>query len=244
MSDDGNPIVPQQQSTENVAPATSPAPAPAAQTVQPTDPNSLFADQLQSIKTEDGRQKYADVQTALASVPHAQDHIAEQASRIKELEEQVAQQKGMDAVLEQLQSQQNTTEIPSNAGLDETTIAQLLDQRLDQRDVQAKQDANANSVLDTLKKTYGEKAETQFTEKASSLGVSVGFLSDMARSAPQAVLAYFTEASTSSANPTVGSINTNVLDIQTAAPDNTHMDIFTGGSSSTVGKWRAAAATT
>lgn len=243
MSDDGNPIVSQQPSTENVAPATSPAPAPADQTVQPTDPNSLFADQLQNIKTENGRQKYADVQTALASVPHAQDHIAEQATRIKELEEQVAQQKGMDAVLEQLQSQQLPTETPSNAGLDETTIAALLDQRLDQRDVQAKQTANASAVLDTLKTTYGDKAEAQFTEKANSLGVSVAFLSDMARSAPQAVLAYFTDAPTNANNPTVGSINTNVLENTSASPDTSHMDIFTGGASSTVGKWRAAAKT-
>jgi len=233
-----------EQIIEPVAPATTPAVAPAEQTVQPTDPNSLFADQLQAIKSDDGRQKYADVPTALASVSHAQTHIAEQAQKIKELEETVAQQQGMEEVLAQLKSQQTQAELPSTTGIDETTLASLLDQRLDQRDNEARQNANASTVLTKLKTVFGDKAEQQFTSKANELGISVPYLSDMARQAPQAVLAYFNETATPhTANPTTTTVNTNVLQTKQPNPDMSHMDVFTGGTSSSVTSWREAAKT-
>jgi len=89
-------------------PVVSPEPttAPQVATPEPVDPNSLFANQLANIKSDDGRQKYADVNTALESVPHAQAHIAAQAAEIATLKEQVAKQDGMEALLEQLKSQQ------------------------------------------------------------------------------------------------------------------------------------------
>lgn len=211
----------------------------------PIDPNSLFADQLAEIKAHDGRQKYSDVETALGSIPHAQARIDEQAQRIKDLEAQVAKQQGINEVIEQLkhqkeQSQQQPVEQPSNAGIDETTVAQLLDQRLQQRDMEARQQANASQVLNQLKEKFGDKAEEQFNSKAQSLGMTAGELSHLARTAPKAVLAYFDGPASNPANPTQSSVNTNVLDSSAPEPDNSHMNIFTGGNSPSIQRWRAA----
>lgn len=223
-----------------VAPALEPAGQAPAQSI---DPNSLFANQLAEIKNTDGRQKYADVQTALASVPHAQTHIDAQALEISTLKSELEQRKGMEAVLEQLQAQQSPTENPSVNGIDEATLASMLDAKLQERDEVQVASSNQTAVLKQLATKFGDKAEDRFTEKAKALGVSVGFLSDLARKAPDAVLAYFDTATPHVSNPTEGSINSHTLD-NSPQPQNTdYMRIFQSGTSDNLAKWKAAAKT-
>ena len=238
---DSNPNTNQLTSTVQETPSSAPAVEPAANPAQATDPNSLFADQLQSIKTDDGRQKYADVQTALNSIPHAQSHISEQAERIKQLEAELEQRKGMEAVLEQLQSQQQPqVEQPSNnTGIDATTIEQLLDQRLQQREVAQVQQANAQQVLNKLKEQFGDNAEQQFNAKAVELGMTPVQLSDLARQTPAAALAFFNSPAPAPANPTTSSINTNVLE-SAPKPAEDPMARFRGDMSPGIAAWRAA----
>ena len=238
---DSNPNTNQSTSTVQETPSSAPAVEPAVNPAQATDPNSLFADQLQSIKTDDGRQKYADVQTALNSIPHAQSHISEQAQRIKELEAELEQRKGMEAVLEQLQSQQQPrVEQPSNnAGIDATTIEQLLDQRLQQREIAQVQQANAQQVLNKLQEQFGDNAEQRFNARAMELGMTPVQLSDLARQTPAAALAFFNTPAPAPANPTTSSINTNVLE-SAPKPAEDPMARFRGDTSPGLAAWRAA----
>lgn len=210
-----------------------------AQSVVQPDPNSLFADQLAGIKADDGRQKYADVTTALASLPHAQTHITEQAARIAELEAQVNKQEGMESILEQLKSQQPAAATPAATGIDETSLATLLDAKLAERDATQTANSNQAAVLSKLSTKYGDKAEELFNSKAATLGVSVGFLSDLARKAPDAVLAYFNEATPVATNPTQGTVNTTMQ--QAPAQDMSHLNVFKSGVSDTLSKWREVA---
>jgi len=222
-------------------PVDSPEPTTVEVPVEPkpVDPNSLFADQLAGIKAEDGRQKYADVATALASVPHAQDHIKAQADEIVALKEQVAKQQGMEALLEQLKTQQAPTEQnPSVQGLDETAVAAMLDSRLQQREQAALADANTATVLTTLSEKFGDKAEERFNEQASTLGVSVGFLSDLARKAPAAVLAYFDSTPSTASNPTEGSVES-VLTPPPEPENRDYMRVFEPQQSDAMRKWKA-----
>lgn len=220
-------------------PETQTTEAPVENQAQPTNPNSLFADQLAGIKAPDGRQKYADVSTALGSIPYQDDKIREQTDRIKELEAELAKKQGIDEVLEQLKSQQQPVEQPSNAGIDETTIATLIDQRLQQSQIEVTAQSNASQVLNQLTDLYGDKAEEQFNSKAASLGMSVQQLSDLARQAPQAALAFFDKPVSNPVNPTTSSVNTSVLQPQQSAPQ--QPDIFNGGVSNSLSSWRAAA---
>jgi hypothetical protein len=221
-------------------PADAPAVEPAVNTAQSSDPASLFADQLAEIKTDDGRQKYADVQTALSSIPHAQTFISEQGARIKALEEELAKRQGMEQVLEQLQSQQAVQETtPPQTGVADIDVGALLDAKLQEREIMAAKQANQEKVLTALQEKFGDKAEAQFNAKADELGISVGFLSDLARNSPTAALAYFNQAPAASPQPSNGTVNTSVFDSKPQTEDRSYMKIFQSAESDTMKKWRA-----
>lgn len=242
MMDASNPNDPNPTNQSVEAPSSTPAVEPAANPAQPTDPNSLFADQLAGITTDDGRQKYADVQTALNSIPHAQTHIAEQTAKIKELEDELSKRMGMEQVLAEFQSQQAAPETPSEpTGVADVNVEALLDAKLQEREAQALAKANQDKVLARLTNKFGDQAETAFNAKAAELGVGVGFLSDLARSAPDAVLAYFGEAK-ATPQPVSGSVNTSVLDNKPQVETQEHMRVFSGTEGDAIKKWRASAA--
>lgn len=203
-----------QENVENNAEATAEANSEQAEINQPetSDPNSLFVDRLQQIKTPDGRQKYADVATALDSIPHAQNKINELSQKIEQLEQELQKRSGMEDMLNQLQSSQNTqTEQPSSGVLDEHTLASLVDRQLSEREKMAARNANAAKVRDTLIATYGEKAEETFNSKASELGLDPAYLSELAMNAPQLVLAHFGTTSQPTGQPLTGGIRTDAV---------------------------------
>lgn len=216
-----------------------PAPQPAEPTVE-TSPESLFADQLAGIKTPDGRQKYADVPTALDSIPHAQGRISELSAENAALKAQLEASKGTDDVLEQLKklSQPTPTETPSSQGIDAAQIQQILDERLQAERQQQVEQANADIVLSKLKDRFGDKAESEFNTKAQQLGMTVEQLSNLARQTPNAALAFFPE-NAAPANPATGSVNTETFNQPASTQPN--LDIFNGGTSESVKSWRDAA---
>jgi hypothetical protein len=234
------------QSTEQVPAAPvpnqeQPAVEPAVNPAQTADPNSLFADQLAAVKTDDGRQKYADVQTALSSIPHAQSHIKELTDKVKEMEEELAKRQGMDDVLQRLESNQQVVEQPSNTGLDETSAVQLVERMLQQKEQEKAALSNQQQVVSKLKEQYGDKAESIYNQKAAELGMTPAQLNQLALSAPKAALAYFDIKDTPVQNPTVpSSVNTATLQ-PNQQPEVDPMAIFNGSESDLVKKWRAVA---
>lgn len=217
---------------------------------QNVDPNSLFANQLAGIKTNDGRQKYADVSTALDSIPHAQNHIAELTRKNEELQEQLNQRAGMEQVLERIEStKQTNTEQPSVNSLSEADVMGLLNQALTQKEAADKAKTNEAAVTEALVTKFGDrdKAVEQLTNKATELGVDVGFLQSMAQHSPAAVLKYFDAAPTPTANPTTGGVNTEALNANitpTADPLAEAKAKLFGQSDTLVNKWREAAPST
>lgn len=208
---------------------------------QTTDPNSMFADQLAAVKTDDGRQKYADVPTALASIPHAQDHIKQLTEQNKMLEEELAKRQGMEEVMQRLESNQQVVEQPSNAGLDETSAAQLVERMLAQKEQEAKALSNQQEVVSKLKEQYGDKAEEVYNKKAAELGMTPAQLNQLAVSAPKAALAYFDIKPNPVQNPTVpSSVNTATLQPH-KQPEVDPMAIFKSSESDLVKNWRAVA---
>lgn len=203
---------PQENVENETANATAEATSQQGEVKQPetSDPNSLFVDRLQHIKTQDGRQKYADVATALDSIPHAQNKINELSSKIETLEQELQKRSGMEDMLQQLQSSQNTPkEQPSSGVLDEQTLASLVDRQLSEREKMAARNANATKVRDALIATYGEKAESTFNSKAKELGVDPAYLSELSMNAPQLVLSHFGASPAPQAQPLIGDTRTN-----------------------------------
>lgn len=229
----------QQQVSE---PTTSEAQAsPQAEVKQPEtspDANSLFADQLSSIKAEDGRQKYADVSTALQSIPHAQNHIKELSEKVKLLEAELQKRKGIEEMLERIESPKNDVATPAANTLDENSIDMLIEQRLTQRERQAIAKQNQQAVVSALKERYGDKAEEQFNAKANELGMSSSDLTELALKSPKAVLAYFGESKGSPSPSMSSSVNTAAMPKPSEPAPN--LDWLHGGDNALVNKWRAA----
>ena len=171
--------------------------------------NSLFADRLQQIVTPDGRQKYADVETALDSIPHAQAKIDELARKVKEYEDQLAKQRGMEEMVKQLQSSQPAPETPSaSSGLDENAVASILQNQLAQMEQAKAKEANAAKVREALTDQYGDKAQEAFINKAKELGVDPEYFGELAHTHPQLVLSHFSSAPKPSGQPIPSSTNT------------------------------------
>lgn len=182
-----------------------------AQTAPVTDP---YADLLKGITTEDGRQKYGDVNTALNSIPHAQTHIAELTRKNAELQEELNKRQGMEQVLDRINStKQTNTEQPSVNSLSEAQVLELLNSALTQKEAASIASANEAAVTDGLIKKFGDrdKATAMIKAKAEELGVGFDFMRSLAQKSPKAVLSYFNVAQTSSPNPTPPGINTSSL---------------------------------
>jgi len=220
---------------------SAPTDAPVEQSVQ-VDPNSLFADQLSSITTDDGRQKYSDVPTALASIPHAQGHISELTNKVKELEEEVAKRRGAEELLNSLQqSQQQVTEAPSVTGLDETAVQNVVNNILQSKAQQDVAETNATSVRNALVAKFGEAASVEFQNKANALGVDVGQLTEMSKQTPNIVMELFNTPGVRDPQPTTGSsVNISSRPVEKAQPD--YMRKFSQGDTTTADKWAAAKA--
>jgi hypothetical protein len=166
-------------------PAQQPTPAPEAPTLAPEV----------AAMVGEGR-KYATVEAALASVPHAQTHIASLESENQALTQQVADLKAkleaanhLEDVVAQLSATQQPQEPPIPTGLDEQGVLKLLEQRDAARIAQANQVA----VTEALVTKFGDttKATEALTAKATEFGVDFDYMVQLAAKSPKAVLSYF-----------------------------------------------------
>jgi len=178
---------------------------------QPPVTDNPYADLLGGIKTDDGRMKYATVSDALTAIPHAQGHISTLEAELTKVKEELSKRVSVEESLQQLANKPETTETTPPVGLGEQEIAKLFDQRLQARDAQHVAEANQKSVANTLRESFGDKAEEAYTIKAAELGVDVAFLNTLAAKSPTLVLEYFSKAKGSAPQPTTGSISTAAL---------------------------------
>lgn len=216
MSDlfDGNPTQQAAQAPQEPAPA----PQPAAPTAEPSPIADPFAHQLASIVAEDGRQKYADVSTALASIPHAQTKIRELSEQLSQAQEEITKRKGMEDMLAQLQaSQAPVAETPSVQGLDEQAISQLIQSQLTQSEAAKIAEQNRLKVKDALVSAFGDKAQEVFAARAEELGIPADTLAEQAKSHPDFVLAQFAGTKVSNAQPVKSSVQPTAITPQPAA---------------------------
>lgn len=72
--------------------------------------------------------------------------------------------------------------------LDPVKIEQLLDQKLTQRELKAKEEANMTVVETRLRERFGENAKSVMRDKMNTLGMTVDDLKFLAKRSPEAVL--------------------------------------------------------
>jgi len=236
--EDGKPAAPKQE-TPAAEPSTQQDDAKPAEPTQAPDP---YATMLDTIRTEDGRQKYATVSDAISSIPHAQDHIKSLTEKVREMEEQLKQAKKVDDIMERVESTQAAKEQPSSKQeLDETKIAQLLEAQLTEREKRVQMEQNINSVSSTLKEQFGDKAEEKYKAKAAELGLDLETFNGLSATSPKAVLHYFGVAKQDSNSGTYkSSVNTAAF-AQQQKPAEDPMARYRSSDSELLHKWRASA---
>lgn len=237
----------EESTTQSTAPQEQTTPqgeeSKPAQTTTVSDP---YADLLRGITTEDGRQKYGDVNTALNSIPHAQTHISELTRKNAELQEELNKRQGMEQVLDRINStKQTNTEQPSVNSLSEAQVMELLNSALTQKEAASLAQANEAAVTDGLVKKFGdrEKATAMIKAKAEELGVGFDFMRSLAQKSPKAVLSYFNTAPSNNPSPTTPGINTASLPNTSGEPnrlEEAKAKLF-GQRDPLVESWRAAA---
>lgn len=214
--------------------------APAEPQAQPS-PNDMFADQLASIRAEDGRQKYADVSTALQSIPHAQSKIQELNDELETLRAEVAKRKGVEDILSHMQSGQPVVSPPasSTAPVEESTdVSSLVAAEIARIQAINTQRANVDAVRQELVSKYGDTAANVFASKAQELGVTVEYLTEQAAHYPEFIKAQFKTAPATppAAKPTLGTLNTNY---QQDAPVEKRSVMRGSTSRDVLSQWRA-----
>lgn len=171
-----------------VDPADQPSSTPPAAPVAPD-----YSASLAGIVNQDGAQKFSKVEDALASIPHANAHIAALEAEAVQLRETAAKTEAAQEILDRLSAKQDPVTPPVTQALDDASIANAVDAALTAREKAALVKSNRNQVANKMLEKFGDKAQVDaaMAAKATELGVGVDFMLSMASQSPTAVLHHF-----------------------------------------------------
>lgn len=172
--------------TDPVANAT-PAPADTQLSAQEQEAAN-FAHILESIKRDDGSQKFDKVDTALQSIQPKDDHIAAIEAENAQLKEDIAKFGSQEDILKKFLENRDPVEDakPADAQIDKGTMSEMLADMLDKRDAVNTANVNVTKVAQELANTYGAKATEIMSAKAKEMGISEAFLKDIIAKSPEA----------------------------------------------------------
>lgn len=160
--------------------------------------NDLFADQLASIKNENGEQKYDTPEKALEALKHSQQYIPElktkvesQEQVINELTAKLEAMKSVEDIVNQQTPQQENE--PTSPALGQEDILKIVSNALNERSAQETQTSNQSQVSKALTNKYGDNAQAEIIKKARELNMKPSELGALSKSNPAMVLALFGE---------------------------------------------------
>lgn len=182
---------------------------------QPSSSDNSFEDLLKSIKNERGEPKYDSLPKALEGLRHAQEYIPSLKQQLTAYEQELAQlkaqqtqTKNIEELIERLTAKQDQQSVPTDSGLDEQKVQDLVANMLRQRDSQQTAIANLNSVENGLKQLYGEKAKDVLVAKSQELGITLEELKGLSAQSPKLVLDLFKPQAPAGTKTTTSSVNT------------------------------------
>lgn len=183
-----------------------PQAAPAAQEPAPATAVVDYQAVLQSITNDEGTPKYADVNTALASIAPSQTHIKtiEQENAI--LKEELSKRQTAEDLLSQFKKPLEPTS-PQQASLSADQIAKLVSQAIDGKESDKVASANKAQVIKALTDKFGDKAEEKYLEAGAKFGLGAQTLDSLSAKSPNAVLSWFPETA-KTATPTNHGLST------------------------------------
>lgn len=159
-------------------------PAPATPEVENKDTEQKvdpYSEALKMIVDDEGRQKYESVGDGLKALQYSQQHIAKIEAENAEMRGKLENATDIKEALEAKAS-------PSNEGLSQEDVANLVAQQLQANEAQKVEKANAVKVRAALEGEFGDEAQARYIEKVSSTGLTVQQMDSLAKSAPDAAL--------------------------------------------------------
>lgn len=210
-------------------------------TVTPVTPTIEYASNFVG---ED--KKFKDVQSALDSLPFADEHITNLETQIAALKAQTENSKTMDEYLKEIREVQPTASTPEPVAttpqeIDYSKVDGLVEAKFENYRKQGVVSANIKGVVDTLTEQYGsqEEAEKVYIAKAKELDLSMEDINKMAGDRPDLLLKLMGNPGKPTANPASGGLNTEALELNTQ-PDAPKKSVMGGASNAELmASWRA-----
>lgn len=170
----------------------------------PSDPgqtqNDPFADKLGKITNEKGEPKYKDVETALDALEASQQFIeqlkqekAEIEQKSQEAENKLREMGSIEDFVNRFNPKSAEPTAPAatpkeTQGLSEDRVAELLEQRLSERERMQSQESNLQTVVSKLSETYGDRAAEVIKLRAKEMNTTSEELKTLAMKNPTMAL--------------------------------------------------------
>jgi len=197
---------------------------------------------LATITDETGKPKYASVEVALKALQNAQSHIKNIETENAQLREATAKAQTLEEVLKAIKTPESAPAAPAvpSKETDPVDIANLVQQTVTKLELEKQATANINSVVEKMKKVYGETAGEQFYKKAGELGFDAQDINSLARKNPSAVFKLFGIEDKMPTKVPQGSIRTDAF-TETSQPQKQRSGMAHGDTQQLVDAWRASA---
>jgi len=158
------------------------------QETQQVDTKPEFSIPTEALDVIGEGKKYKNVDDALRSVPHAQEHIKTLETEMAELKEELAKRKTTEELLDEVKSGFQPSPTTEASEINQDRIMELVNQGIQQRDKAAKAQANADQVAAKFTSQYGDKAQDAYNQLAKEAGLTTEQLNNLAATSPNVVL--------------------------------------------------------
>jgi PIN domain nuclease of toxin-antitoxin system len=133
--------------------------------------------------------KYASVEEAIKSVPHAQKHILTLTEELAATKAELDKRRTTEALLDELRTsgvQAQPTAPVSSVTTEE--VEKLIQRTISQNEIQTKALVNTETVKSNFIAKFGEQAEAVYIQVAQESGLSLADINRLSASSPNAVL--------------------------------------------------------
>jgi hypothetical protein len=133
--------------------------------------------------------KYASVDDALKSVPHAQKHINTLEEELALVKAELVKRRTTEELLTELKSTSNSNDgTPPQNNFTSEDLQKIVKQTIEQNEQQVVSKNNINLVTSAFTEKFGDKAEAMFISIAQESGISISNLNRLAASSPAVVM--------------------------------------------------------
>jgi hypothetical protein len=188
-----------------------------------TNSSDALNDLLSTITDETGNPKYADVATALQSIPEAQSFIETLKQENKELRDVKAKTEAAEAIRGKEQPK-------AEAAFSTEELVKVIDQVMDTRSTQEREKDNLSTVNKKFVEVYGDKAQQKMQSLAQENGVSLDFVQQMAKTSPMAVFRLSGIQNQEQGTPSKSTSTINTEAFTTPAPGEKPKPVMSGAS--------------